>query len=188
MEARRSQAMPRTSTAERHHYVCPLCREELARDTDQKGWLRHKSRPDVERLLASEELRGLMTEDDRAYLRSTGLCPFERGQKDTVDEAPPRYSYLEPREGSRYRQYFLKGRGVRAESIYRETVGPDARTAEQVAADFHLPVEAVWEAIEYSEHNEELLRQEREEDWSAIRSWGPREGRLNPSGAGADRS
>jgi uncharacterized protein (DUF433 family) len=73
------------------------------------------------------------------------------------------YQYLETRNGTRYRQLFVKGRGFTAERIYRETIGEEARTPEQVAEDFELPLEAVREAIDYCTHNEELLRQEREE-------------------------
>src|SRR4051794_10767385 len=73
------------------------------------------------------------------------------------------YRYLEPRTGTRYRQLFVKGRKFSAERVYRETVGEDPRTPEQVAQDLELPLEAVQEAIDYCTHNEELLRQEREE-------------------------
>ena len=56
------------------------------------------------------------------------------------------YAHLEPRPGSTYRQLFIKGRKIRAEVIYRETVGREPRTPEEVAADFDIPVQAVREA------------------------------------------
>lgn len=82
------------------------------------------------------------------------------------------YKYLGPRLGSLYRQFFFKGRGLRAETLYRETVGLEPRTPEEVAEDFDVPLEAVYEAIDYCLRNEDLLRQEREEDWAAMRARG----------------
>jgi hypothetical protein len=82
------------------------------------------------------------------------------------------YKHLAPRYGSRYKQYFYKGRGLRAEAIYRRTVGNDPLTPEEVAEDLDIPVEAVHEAIHYCTHNEELLRQEREEDWAEMKQRG----------------
>jgi len=82
------------------------------------------------------------------------------------------YKMLEPRPGSNYRQLFVKGRKIRAEILYRATVNSEPRTPEEVARDYDLPVEAVQEAIHYCLHNEELLRQERERDWAAMRARG----------------
>lgn len=73
------------------------------------------------------------------------------------------YTYLEPRVGSRYRQLFLRGRKLRAEVLYRATIGPEARTPHEVADDFGVPLKAVHEAIRYCHANEDLLRQERDE-------------------------
>src|SRR5437867_4082114 len=71
------------------------------------------------------------------------------------------YKYLQPkRGGSNYRQLFVNGR-IRAEILYRETVGLEPLTPEQVAKEYNLPVEAVLEAIDYCEHNQELLDAER---------------------------
>ena len=82
------------------------------------------------------------------------------------------YQFLEPRSGSNYRQWFLKGRKIRAEILYRATVGPEPRTPEEIAHDFGVPIEAVHEAIHYCLHNEALLRQEREEVLSDIQARG----------------
>jgi uncharacterized protein (DUF433 family) len=82
------------------------------------------------------------------------------------------YKYLEPRPGSNYRQLFVKGRKIRAEILYRLTVNSEPQTPEQVAEDYGLPVEAVREAIDYSLHNEELLRKEREQELEYIRTHG----------------
>src|SRR5215471_2221094 len=82
------------------------------------------------------------------------------------------YKFLGPRYGSNYRQYFLKGTKIRAEVLYDETVGPDARTPEQVAEDFEVPVEAVYEAIRYCQENEDVLDQDREMESASIRAHG----------------
>ncbi len=82
------------------------------------------------------------------------------------------YRFLEPRPGSNYRQLFIKGRRIRAEVIYRQTVGEDPRTPEQVADDYEIPLEAVQEAIDYCTHNEDLLRQERERGFARLRALG----------------
>ena len=82
------------------------------------------------------------------------------------------YRFLEPRPCSNYRQLFIKGRRIRAEVIYRQTVGEDPRTPEQVAEDYELPLEAVLEAIDYCLHNEPLLREERDQDLAEIRALG----------------
>ncbi len=87
--------------------------------------------------------------------------------------AEPEYRYLAPRPGSNYRQYYLKDRRkIRAEILYRMTVGPDPRTPEQVAIDYDVPIEAVREAIDYSIRNERLLREERDRETEWIHALG----------------
>jgi hypothetical protein len=82
------------------------------------------------------------------------------------------YEYLGPWRGSNYRQFFYKHRKIRAEILYRETVGSAARTPEEVAEDYDVPVAAVYEAIHYCTQNEELLRQEHDEEGADIRKRG----------------
>lgn len=77
------------------------------------------------------------------------------------------YAHLGPRQGSSYRQFFLKGRKIRAETLYRATVGPEPMTAEEVAADYDVPVDAVREAIHYCETHAALLDEERARDRAA---------------------
>ncbi len=91
--------------------------------------------------------------------------------RDLGTEQSP-YRLLEPRTGSRYRQLFVRGRRIRAEDLYRQTVGEGPRTPEQVAEDYEVPLEAVLESIDYCIHNEALLRREREEDLEAERALG----------------
>jgi uncharacterized protein (DUF433 family) len=82
------------------------------------------------------------------------------------------YRYLQPkRGGSNYRQLFINGR-IRAEVLYRETVGQEPLTPEEVAREYDVPVEAVREAIDYCLKNQELLDQERAREEAWIRATG----------------
>jgi hypothetical protein len=82
------------------------------------------------------------------------------------------YKYLQPkRGGSNYRQLFVNGR-IRAEVLYRETVGQEPLTQEEVAREYNVPVEAVREAIDYCVNNRELLDQERAREEAWIRATG----------------
>jgi hypothetical protein len=82
------------------------------------------------------------------------------------------YIHLAPREGSTYQQYFIKGRNLRAEPLYRATAGTEPLSPDDVAQDYDLPVEAVREAVHYCVHNAALLQREREADWAESRSRG----------------
>jgi hypothetical protein len=82
------------------------------------------------------------------------------------------YQLLAPRAASNYRQLFVRDRSLRAETLYRATIGAEPRTPEEVAADFGVPLVAVHEAVHYCLHEAELLRQEREAVLSDIRSRG----------------
>jgi uncharacterized protein (DUF433 family) len=82
------------------------------------------------------------------------------------------YKYLGPRYGSSYKQYFVKGRRIRAEILYGETLEPEARTPEEVAQDYDVPVEAVYEAIRYCQENEDVIDQDREMELASIRAHG----------------
>jgi uncharacterized protein (DUF433 family) len=81
------------------------------------------------------------------------------------------YKYLRPKSGSKYRQLFVNGR-IMAEILYRETVGREPLTPEQVAAEYNLPVEAVREAIDYCERNPESLDADRALDAALIEADG----------------
>jgi hypothetical protein len=91
---------------------------------------------------------------------------------------PVSYKYLQPERGSKYRQLAVNGR-IRAEILYRETVGTEPLTPEQVAKEYNLPAEAVREAVHYCEHNRDLLDAERAREQAAIEANGlDRWGRL----------
>lgn len=82
-----------------------------------------------------------------------------------------KYKYLWPKAGSHYRQLFVEGR-IRAEVLYRQTIGEEPLTPEEVAADYHLPLDAVLEAIEYCRSHEQLLDAERAEEEASIQARG----------------
>jgi hypothetical protein len=69
------------------------------------------------------------------------------------------YKHLRPKKGSAYRQLFV-GR-IRAEVLYRETVGAEPLPPAEVARQYGVPVEAVEEAIDYCVRNKDLLDAER---------------------------
>jgi hypothetical protein len=69
------------------------------------------------------------------------------------------YQYLKPKRGSRYHQLFY-GR-IRAEVLYRETVGKDPLPPEEVAREYDVPLDVVLEAIDYCVKNKDLLDAER---------------------------
>lgn len=73
--------------------------------------------------------------------------------------------YLARDPGSpHYRQLFIKGRRIRATTLYSMYLNEEPRmTPAEVAADYDVPVEAVMEAIAYCESNPPEIRQ----DWEA---------------------
>jgi hypothetical protein len=81
------------------------------------------------------------------------------------------YKHLRPKRGSSYRQLYVNGR-IRAEVIYRETVGLEPLTPEEVAREYNIPVEAVHEAIDYCIRNKALLDAERAEETARIKAAG----------------
>src|SRR5947208_9885477 len=81
------------------------------------------------------------------------------------------YKHLMPKRGSSYRQLYVAGR-IRAEVIYRETVGLEPLAPEQVAREYNIPVEAVYEAIDYCRRNKDLLDAERAEETERIKAAG----------------
>jgi len=82
------------------------------------------------------------------------------------------YQYLEPRPRSPYQQLWVKGRHIRAEVLYRLTVGAEPRTPEEVAQDYNLPVEAVQEAIDYAVRNQKVLEAERAREAARMQQLG----------------
>src|SRR6478736_8486201 len=65
---------------------------------------------------------------------------------------------------SNYEQLSVKGTRIHAHTLYAQTVGEDARTPEEVAEDYGVPLEAVREAIEYVESDPPELREDFERE------------------------
>jgi uncharacterized protein (DUF433 family) len=78
---------------------------------------------------------------------------------DTPPTTP--WIYLARKPGSSYRQLFVKGTRIAARTLYSLYVpGEDwaGMTAEEIAADYRLPVEAVREAIAYCQSDPPEIR------------------------------
>ena len=75
-------------------------------------------------------------------------------------QAANTYQFLAARAGSVYRELFVCGRSIRAQSLVSEMEN-ECLTPEAIAADYDLPVEAVREAIDYVRANEAYLASER---------------------------
>jgi uncharacterized protein (DUF433 family) len=84
----------------------------------------------------------------------------------------PHYQHLEPRPGSNYRQWFLKGRRIRAAVVDEAIHGPDPFTPEEFAREYQVPLEAVLEALDYVARNRALIEQERDREAADIRARG----------------
>jgi hypothetical protein len=97
------------------------------------------------------------------------MCWDNRGEGTAMDLNGD-YQYLKPKRGSRYRQLFC-GR-IRAEVLYRETVGREPLPPEEVAKQYDVPLEAVREAIDYCVKNKGLLDAERAREDAAIQDAG----------------
>ena len=82
------------------------------------------------------------------------------------------YEFLESRPRSNYKQLWVEGRHIRAEVLFRYTVGPEPESPEQVAKEYDLPVAAVLEAIDYCKRNQDLLDAERSQETASIRARG----------------
>ena len=81
----------------------------------------------------------------------------------TVPEAHPvlkSYRYLAERSGSSYRELFVCGTDLRAQSLVSDLEN-EGLTSEEVAAAYHIPPEAVQEAVEYVHANETHLAKQR---------------------------
>lgn len=75
------------------------------------------------------------------------------------------YAHLAPNPKSAYRQLFVKGTRIRARILYGWYACEEPMTAEEIATDYDLPVEAVREAIAYCESNPpELLEDDAREE------------------------
>lgn len=87
------------------------------------------------------------------------------------------YNFLVPEAGSAWQEFVVKDTGIRASTLAL-AVRNEGRSTKQVAADYHVPLEAVLEAVDYvSTHLDELERERQEVDQELIRR-----GFMNPDG------
>lgn len=63
------------------------------------------------------------------------------------------FRYLTRKPGSVNRQLYVRDRWVAARTLYGALFGEAARTIEEIAADYELPLEAVREAVAWCETN-----------------------------------
>jgi hypothetical protein len=85
------------------------------------------------------------------------------------------WKYLARRPKSAYKQLFIKGTKFTARQLYGQHVNEEEpRTAEELALDYNVPLEAVKEAIVYCQTDPPEIREdwEREEDsfWARART------------------
>jgi uncharacterized protein (DUF433 family) len=73
------------------------------------------------------------------------------------------WQYLEPRPHPWRKQLYLKGRRLRAFTVWMDLLVNDL-TPEEVAENKELPLAAVLEAIEYCETHQDLLKREADEE------------------------
>jgi uncharacterized protein (DUF433 family) len=76
------------------------------------------------------------------------------------------WQYLAPNPKSAYKQLFIKGRRIRARTLYGMFMSADEpMTVEEIAQDYDLPVDAVKEAIAYCQADPPEIKEdfEREE-------------------------
>jgi hypothetical protein len=85
---------------------------------------------------------------------------------------PNPYKYLVRKPKSVYKQLFIKDRWVAARTLYGQSVGEDARTPEQLAEDFNVPLEAVLEAIAYCKSNPPEIQQDWEREEALMEATG----------------
>ena len=76
-----------------------------------------------------------------------------------------RYQHLELRPGSNYRQFFLKGRRIRAAVVYEAFHGPDPYTPEEFARDYGVP-------LDYVANSLPLIESERDREAADVRARG----------------
>src|SRR5436305_3195594 len=84
----------------------------------------------------------------------------------TMNPQSTSYVHLSPNPKSAYKQLFIKGTRIRARVIYGLFMNAEEpMTAEEIAAEYGLPLEAVREAIAYCQSNPpEIARDQAREE------------------------
>ena len=82
------------------------------------------------------------------------------------------WHYLERDPKSSYKQLSIKGRRIKARTLYGLTQGEDALTPEEIAADRDLPLAAVLEAIAYCASNPPEIREDFDREEASMEAMG----------------
>jgi uncharacterized protein (DUF433 family) len=107
------------------------------------------------------------------------------------------WKWLERDPNSSLRQLSIKGRRIRARTLYGLTMGEEAMTPEDVADSYDLPLEAVREAIEYCQTDPPEIQEDFEEEERMIADaerrnvpgfWGPKRIAAQLKALGLDKS
>lgn len=81
----------------------------------------------------------------------------------TTNASKTQWQYLEQRPNSWRQQLYIKGRRLKAFTVWMDMMVNEL-TPEEVAENKELPLAAVMETIEYCETHQDLLKQEAEEE------------------------
>jgi len=81
------------------------------------------------------------------------------------------WQYLEKNPDSWRKQLFIKGRNIKASTIWLDML-LNGFTPEELAEDKGVPLEAVKEAIQYCQENQQLLEEEALEEYLELEKKG----------------
>ncbi|MBI3929650.1 MAG: hypothetical protein HY319_29180 [Armatimonadetes bacterium] len=96
-----------------------------------------------------------------------------------MEAAAPRWQYLAPRAHPWRRQLYIKGRRLKAFDIWVD-MSTNARSVEEAAEDWDLPVEAIREIVAYCETHRQLLDLEAMEEKRRLIAAGVWHGVVSP--------
>lgn len=75
----------------------------------------------------------------------------------------PAYQYLESRPDKNSRELFLRGRGIRASTIWHDRFVSQCAPA-SIASDRELPLAAVYEVLDYCQRHWEIICAEKDQE------------------------
>ncbi len=102
-----------------------------------------------------------------------------------MNATPHIWKYLDRKPGSCYKQLFVKGRNIAARTLYGRCMSAEEpMTAEEIAADYNLPLEVVLEAIAYCESNPPEIAS----DWAAEEALAEATGMNDPNYQGKPKA
>ncbi|MDB9418313.1 hypothetical protein [Microcystis aeruginosa] len=81
----------------------------------------------------------------------------------TTNVAKTQWQYLEKRPHSWRQQLCFQGRRLKAFDVWSDMI-VNQMTPQEAALNWELPLAAIYEAIDYCETNQQLLKQEAEEE------------------------